>query len=200
MASRLDRAYAQALARLRAEVEARVGAAYGDLDPAAINESFAAFAAKAVPLILAGQQTAQRLAEGYLRALVINGTGRPFDPEPADRPAVGVTSEGRSLIEGLAAIPAMVLGRIGGGATTEEALEFGRYLVDRFADGEVVATADRTILAQSRRAPVIGWNGVVEPDACDPCIDQNSGFHTMDTPIYRHGSCQCAMEIVFAAP
>jgi hypothetical protein len=197
--NRLDWAYAQALARLRAIVDARVRAAYGELDPDAISESFAAFAAKAVPLIVAGQQTAQRLAEGYLRALVINGTGRPFELATPS-PAVGVTREGRSILDGLAAIPAMVLGRIGAEATTDEALEFGRYLVERFTDAEVLDAADRTIAAQAQRAPVVGWNGVVEPDACDPCNELNSGFHTMDTPIYRHGACQCAMEIVFAAP
>ncbi len=97
----------------------------------------------------------------------------------------------------MAAIPSMVLGAIGKGKATEDALEYGGFLVGRFADSEVTSTADAEVVQQAKAARIIGWNGIVSGSACSTCSSRNPGFHDWETPIYRHGACTCVMELVF---
>jgi len=191
-----DAAYRKRLSAIRQAVLDRLATQYRDVNAEDIEASFASFVARSAPVIRSGQRSAQFLAAAFLRSAVRAETRRPF--ETVRSPVVpGQTQYGEALEDGMAAIPSMVLGAIGKGKAADDALEYGSYLVGRFADSEVTATADAEVVQQAKAARIIGWNGIVSGTACPNCQSRNTGFHDWETPIYRHGACTCSMELVF---
>lgn len=195
-AERLRVAYEQRLAGIRAEISRRLAAEY-DVNPNDVQGSIAAFIERAEPIVAAGQASASGLASAFLVTYAAAAAG--VEVELADSPIEpGVTRAGVPLAEGMAAFGPMVLGQIADGKPLDEAIAFGQYLADRFGDSEVVAAADTEFEVQAKAATqVIGWEGTVEPDSCDPCLAQNDGRHGLDDPFYRHGSCRCERVPVF---
>lgn len=189
MPDRVLTAYRERVARVRAQVERQLLARYGAVDPDAISASFETYIAAIAPVIEAGQRSASDLAAGFLRSRVLAQRGELVDLEDAgDIP--GTTRDGKPLPAGLAAIPALVLSQIGKGGVVDAALEYGRYLVTRTADNEITGAIDRTFDRNAPRTHVVGWEGIVAADACDPCT-ANAGVHDLETEFYRHPGCHC---------
>lgn len=198
-AERVAARYRDRVTRIRAVVDARLAELYGDLvDPAAIDASFRAFTAEAEPIIAAGQASVATLAAAAVQSIGIVDGDMLLEPDTDDA-IPGTTHEGKSLPDGMAAIGPMILAAIAGGRALDEAIEFGRSLVSRFADNEVNLAGDRELEHQgSALGPLVGWEGIVSADACDPCVE-NAGQHPIDWTPYRHGNCQCTVIPVFAA-
>lgn len=191
----VGQAYRRLLDQLRAAVERSIGSLYATVDAGDLDAAFARFNAETAPLIAAGQGSAATLAAGYLRALFEVQAGRTIEPGPAPDGIVGVTEKGLPLVDGMAALPALVKAQIGQGRPLAEALEFGRYLATRFADSEVVRVVDATTTAIVAATPEVrGWRGRVRAGACGPCRSNNAGEHALDERPYRHGDCGCSVE------
>lgn len=161
--------------------------------------SFDAYAARIEPTIIAGQAAMTRMAAAFIRAYGQATTGAivEVDADPTD--IVGTTKAGESLRSGMAAWGPMVLGRIADGATVDDARDFGRFLAERFTDGELTGAADREIARQADVLPaIVGVRGFVAPEACDPC-QGNAGDHELGWDPYRHGGCNCVTEPIFGA-
>lgn len=188
---RLVRSYRAALERIRRQVLAQIDELYAGVDLADVNASFAAFIADAAPVVAAGQGQAAALAVAFLRSYSASRRGSLIDIDDELEDVAGTTKNGKPLPEGMAAFGPMVLIQIANGRSLEEVREYGHYIASRFADNELTSAADRTIdLAAERTGRVTGWEGIVDPDACDPC-QGNAGEHPIDEPIYRHPDCNC---------
>lgn len=187
-ADRLVTAYRRRLDAVQAEVRRQIEELYGAVDPDAIDASLRAFAKDAAPVIAAGQQSTSAIAAAFIRTYTLSRTGRLPELEDIDEIA-GTRADGSPVADGMAAFGPMILGRLGAGAALDAALDFGRYLVTRYADGELTSAADRTIDSQTR-GRFSSWEGIVSPSSCDPC-QANDGVHEIDVEIYRHPGCQC---------
>lgn len=187
---RLLEAYRRRSAAIHSLVERQLVALYAELDPDAIEASFRDYIDRAEPVITAGQASAAALAAAFVRSYVLARTGRVVDLEDIDEIA-GTRPDGSPIAEGMGAFAPMVLGRIARGADVTEAIDFGRYIATRYADGEVTSAADRAIAGQvSRSRRFDSWEGIVTAGSCDPC-QANSGVHSLEVEIYRHPGCQC---------
>lgn len=199
-AERLAGRYRTRREDLRARVDARLRALYGELvDPAAIADSYERFAVRAIPLIEAGQASAARMAAAFV-ASIAGELDDKLEIDVLDEEAIaGTTVDGRPLAAGMAAIAPMVLARIRDGAPVDVALAAGEHLTTRFAGSEVTNAGDRELAAQGREiGPLVGWEGIVAPDACAGC-QANAGVHDLAWTPYRHGdTCQCVVAPVFA--
>lgn len=165
-----------------------------------VMASFDAYAARLEPTLVAGQAAMTRLAAAFIRAYAQAATGSIVEVDHETADIVGTTKTGDPLRSGMAAWGPMVLGRIAAGATVDEAREFGRFLVERFTDGELTGAADREIARQADAVPaIVGVRGFVSPGACDPC-QENGGDHELGWEPYRHGGCNCVTEPIFAHP
>lgn len=194
----LERRYRVRLAELRAQIVVLLDRLYADrIDPADLDAAFSAFNPQAAIVLRAGQSRAVSLATGYLSALVTLMGGRRADLSAftaAD--IIGTTATGLTLVEGMDAFPALVKAQIGKGADTKQAVEYGRFLAERFGDAEVTSAVDRhTEAVTTMSGEFSGWEGIVSGNACDPC-GANAGFHALDEPIYRHGNCNCTKQYV----
>jgi hypothetical protein len=143
-----------------------------------------------VPTLTAEQRVAQGLARGFVRSTSVADLGRAVDPLAPLPEVAGTTRGGMTLAEGMAAIGPMVLSSVGKGATVEAAREYLAFAVERFGTNEVIGAGDREQEHQQTRQEIIGWEGIVSSDACDPCQD-NAGVHDPDEEMYRHGNCTC---------
>lgn len=193
--------YRSRSADLRARVDARIRALYGQLvDPAAIDASFARFLARAEPLIAAGQASSARLAAAFV-ASVADELDEALDVD-VDESIAGTTRDGRSIPEGMAAIAPMILGKIRDGSSIADAIGLGEFLVGRFTGSELIGAADRELEAAGEAiGPLVGWEGIVAPDACDRCQAENAGEHELTWRPYRHAAtCQCVVVPVFGTP
>lgn len=197
-ASRVAARYRERVARIRALVDTRIIALYGDtIDPAAIDASFARFIDLIEPLIAAGQASVAVTAAAAVRSIALAERDELLEVDPDEDAIAGTTREGRSLRDGMAAWGPMVLGQIAAGRSADEALEYGSYLVSRFADSELTGAGDRELEHQGREiGPLSGWEGIVQPDACDPC-QENAGVHELTWSAYRHAHCACVVVPVF---
>lgn len=193
-----SQAYRRRLAAIRAEVLRRIIALYGDeLDPAEILTSMATWTEQATVILEGGQASIAALTEAYLEELAdAAGTELGFD-DTTERLA-GTTRAGMSLAEGMAAFGPMVLAQIANGRNAADALEYGRYLAERFADAEMTGVVDRIHEDPLVRTRLAGWDCTVQPDACDGCLE-NAGRHELTWVPYRHGNCHCEVEAVFVA-
>lgn len=163
------------------------------VDPDEIVGSFAKTATRVAPAIADGQLRTATQTGAFLRQLATVQVGSVVEPIlPA---LAGLTEKGLPLVEGMAALGPMVLGSISDGMVIEDALAFGDFLFTRFADAEVTRVADEVIEAQPRTR-VVGWEGVVAPNACPEC-QANSGLHGMDEQMYRHPACFCERVLVY---
>lgn len=161
-----------------------------------IDAGFERLFPRAGAVIQSGQSASVSLATAYLSALVLRDTGRtvrlPIAPD-----LVGTSLAG-SLSDGMAAWPAMVKARIAEGLDPTEALDYGRYVVERFGDAEVTRVGDRQTEHASRNSHHFrGWEGIVSGGSCGPCGD-NAGFHELGESMYRHGGCRCSKQYVTA--
>lgn len=187
----LDQRYRQHLALLLERVRERLGDLYdGRIDYDDLDASFVVLAPEIAALVRAAQSAGVALTTGYLSALVSIESGRRVPP--IER----VISDLADLIDGLDAIPSMVKQRIVG-VERQDALNFGRFLIQRFGDAEVTRAIDDHTDAMTRSGDFSGWEGVVSAKACNPCRG-NAGFHELSEPIYRHGSCNCTKQYVVA--
>ena len=196
----LERRYRARVAELREQILAALNRLYGQsIDPDDLDESFGVFNPRAAALLQAGQARGISLATGYLSALITVMGGRAADLRAfTGLELIGYTAEGKTLAEGMAAFPAMVKAQIGQGADIQQAVEYGRFLSERFGDAEVTGAIDRhTEAVTSGSGEFSGWEGIVSGNACDPC-GANAGFHELSEPIYRHGSCNCTKQYVVA--
>lgn len=197
LSARLDERYREQVQALRTAVGSRVGEVWGSsVSPDDLDASFARFAQSAATLVRAGQARGVALAGGYLRTLVTLEAGRVPEFAPSLDDIVGITEEGASLLEGMDAMPSLVKQQIGKGEPVSKAMQFGRYLAERFADAQVTSAVDRyTDHATRTSGQFTGWRGVIH-GTCGPCRSRNSGEHSLDTPMYRHPHCKCSKEFI----
>lgn len=196
----LERRYRARLAELRNQILAQLNRIYADtIDPDDLDAAFGEFNPRAAVLLQAGQARGITLASAYLMAQITMEAGRRPDLGAfTGAGIIGTTAAGASLVDGMAAFPAMVKGQIGKGADIPQAVEYGRFLAERFGDAEVTSAVDRhTEAVTSRSGEFTGWEGIVSGNACDACA-ANAGFHSLDEPMYRHGSCNCTQQYVVA--
>lgn len=171
-------------------------ALYGDMVKADdLDASYAGFFAPAAALVEAGQANGVALASGYLETLISLEAGRQARlTDLSATGVVGINAEGATLAEGMAAMPAMVKEQIGKGVPVAEAMAFGQYLAERFADAEVTSAVDRHTDAVTRASgQFTGWTGVLA-GTCDRCRSKNGGTHDLGTPMYRHPHCKCSKQ------
>lgn len=168
-----------------------VAAIYDDeFDPDDIDGSVTRAAGRIADTLTAEQRVAQGLTLGFVRGSSLAALGTAIDPLSPDSGIPGTTRAGASLVDGMGAIPAMILGQIGAGVAIDAARDYGSFLFDRFGTAEVTGASDREQANQDTRPEVVGWTGIVSPDACDGCQD-NDGDHDLSDEMYRHGNCTC---------
>lgn len=194
----LDRRYRVRVAQIRQGVSKRVSALYGSIVTAEdIDAGFARFTPAAAAVVASGQSQAVLMATAYLTTQIVVEAGR-VPRLPTGQALVGSTAAGVSLQQGMDALPAMVKGQIGKGAELSEALAYGKFAAERFADKEITNALDyHTDTVAKTSGEFSGWIGEVSPTACDPC-GENAGFHPIDADLYRHGSCKCSRRFVVA--
>jgi hypothetical protein len=166
------------------------------VDPNDIKGSAELIARKLGPALTTRQRFMQTMTAGYYRSMGIAETGTVIEPMQL-LDIAGTRLGGEPIAAGMDAIGPMMMEQIGNGASADKALEFGRYAFTRYADAEVRGAADREAANQSERPEVIGWEGIVSPDACDLC-QENAGFHELDEEMYRHGNCGCERVPVYS--
>lgn len=194
----LARAYRRRVEAVHAEVLRRLEALYGEeLDPDAIADSMARWIDRAEPVLAAGQASIASLAEAYLASRAADA-GLELDFDEVTAELAGTTRQGNALLEAMAALGPMILGQIGAGHSPEEATEFGRFAIERFADNELTGIEDRIHEDPAVQTRLTGWDCTVSPDACDGCLE-NAGIHELTWLPYRHGDCRCEVEAVFGA-
>lgn len=193
-AKRVASGYGELTGRIREAVVGRVVETFAQtIVPEQIAETAGAFVEEILPLLEAGQLSMQSAAAALVDAVGSVSTD-------IDLRIPGTTRDGKSLADGAGAWGPMMLEHIAGGHSVQDALEFGRYLVERFTDNELTGAADRELTHQAAEVgELIGWEGVVAPDACDEC-QANAGVHPLDWVAYRHGNCGCQVVPVFGAP
>ena len=160
-----------------------------EFDDADIIASVGRVSLRLARAIAGEQRVAQGMTRAFLRSLSLADIGRAVDPLPPANVA-GTTRDGKSLLDGMAAIGPMVVGQIGQGVNIDQARDYGRFLFDRFATSEVIGAADREQAHQETRPEIVGWEGIVSPTACDNC-QGNDGVHDLDEEMHRHGNCTC---------
>jgi hypothetical protein len=198
LADRASVRYQARVAQVKASIAAEIRTLYADVDPAAIDASMARFITEAEPVIAAGQASVADLTAAFIRASAFAQTGDLLDLADDADDIAGTTRGGAPLREGMGAFGPMVMGQIAQGKTVDEAMAFGEYLASRFADNELTGAGDRSLDAQGAALDaVIGWEGIVAPDACDPC-QGNAGRHDVGDEVYRHPGCNCQRVAVFA--
>lgn len=192
------RAYRARLAAVRSEIVRRLERMYGeDLDTTDVVASLERWIRRAAPVLEAGQASVASLAEAFLeRRAADAGVDLAFDESTAS--IAGTTRQGNSIDEAMGAIGPMILGQIAAGHSVEEAQEFGRFAVARFADDELTGTVDRIGEDPAVHSVITGWEGFTQGDACDGC-QENEGIHELTWTAYRHGGCNCTVEPVFGA-
>lgn len=178
----MGRAYVLAQRRLRAQLAALLSRAWSaDMDPDDIPGSFGRVVDRTAPLVVAGQAHAAALVQGLVRAQVGSEALRPVD----------LTNMLGVARDGMGAIGPLVLTAIGEGRTVADALAYGDYLLGRFGTNEVIKAADNEQARVSASVPsIVGWEGIVSPDACDDCR-ANAGAHDLSEDMWRHGNCGC---------
>lgn len=196
MLSQPERAYRDRLAALREAVVLRVEAAYRDVNPDAIRESFDEFVARVAPTIEAGQDAAQQLTLAYLANAAAQQGLASWEPEPGDEDIPGRNRAGVPLAEAMGGIVPLVLGAIAAGVAVSDAMDSGRYYATRFADNEVRDASDREQERQeTKAAAIVGWSG--DAGECERC-QVNNGDHSLDDEMYRHPGCGCVRTPIFA--
>lgn len=193
--------YLERVTGLRAGVVARLRDLYHEtVDPDDILGTMRTYIAEASRIIAAGQGGVATYTEGLILAIAAAEQRNLDDlPEFDVESIAGTTRDGSTLRDGMAAIGPMVLGRIGMGAPLEDALAWGETLVTRFADSEMSGARDRVLEEHSESIGAItGWEGIVQPDSCDPC-KANAGLHSLTDAKYEHPDCGCEFLPVFAA-
>ena len=191
------RTYRRRVAAIRAEVIRRLLVLYGqELDRTAIRETAKVWAERAEPVLSGGQAAVAALAEAYLVRLASQaGISISFGSTTAE--LAGTTVAGNTIAEAMDVLGPMILGQIGAGNPEDQAIEFGRYAIERLADRELTGVEDRLQDDPVVKTHLSGWLGTVAPDACDPCL-LNAGEHELTWRPYRHGNCHCEVEPVFA--
>lgn len=194
----LPAAYRRRLEAIRAEILRRLAALYRDeVDPDAIKDSLEQWIDRAAPVLEAGQASIAALAEAYLvgRAAAA-GISLDFGTTTAE--IAGTTRLGNSVVEALRAIGPMILGQIAAGHPVDQAIEYGSFTIERFADNELTAVEDRVQEDPAAQTRLSGWDCTVSPTACDACLE-NAGSHELTWRPYRHGNCACVVEAAFSA-
>lgn len=179
--------------QVRQSLADRLHTAY-DMDLDDIDTAWASFVPDASKAILAGQETAKVVAQGFSRYAISTALKDPWEPVESDV-KVGVTEEGRPIADALDAIPSMMKNAISASRQPGEVLAMGLFLTFRLGDNEIMSIADREVFAQAKRAGSAGWEGIVSASACGRCTG-NAGFHSFDERMYRHSSCACSMSLV----
>lgn len=189
----IDAAYRVRLDQIKATLLAQIMREYR-VDQANILKSYDAFARAVAPRIEAGQASIQNMAAAYVRGFVRAEVDGPIETAPMD-PMAGDTKAG-SLMDALLPIGGLILQQIAGGRTPDEAISYGDYLVSRTVDNEATRVADEVVAIQSQALPeIVGWEGIVNPDACDPC-QENAGPHQWEEDFYRHPGCNCTKTLI----
>ena len=187
----LDLAYRRTLEAARQQVIAALELEFDDaIDPNDIAASFDAFVERATAHVEQGQVAAQQLATAYL-ALAIEDAGAVDDLVPEDDSIPGTTRAGKTLVDGLAPFGSMALAAIANGAPAGDAIAFAKTLVTGFADRET----ERQSQASDA---IVGWEGIVQPGACDRC-QANAGPHDLTDEFWRHNGCNCTRLVTFAS-
>ena len=191
----LEDRYRQQTERLKRRVKASLTRAYGDtIEPGELDASFTRLFPQVERIVRAGQSAGLTITTAYLSALILRDARRTARL-PMLREAVG-TSKAGTLTDAMGAWPVMVKHQIAEGHTTEEAVEYGSYLVTRFGDAEVTRIMDEQAEHATRSGQFRGWVGVLHPPTCDACVSNNIGFHGIDEPFFRHASCDCEKQYV----
>ena len=198
-AAALEAAYRARVRTLLDAMAARLDREYGRrVNLADIDRTFALFVPEAVSIISAAQAAGVNLSLAFLRASLAERAQRAIEPSPPTASPIGLNEQGRPLAAGLAAVPSMLKEAIGKGRALEDVRTLGRSLVTRFGDAETTRAMD-TALVQSamNTTEVVGWEGLVRSNACDPCRG-NAGQHDVAQTMYRHPGCDCVRQWVVA--
>lgn len=199
-ADQIESAYRARVRALLDVMAARLEGEYGRrVNLADVDRTFAAFAPQAAALIEQAQASGVSFTLGYMRQMLTERAGRLIEPAPLRFSPVGLTEKGRPLLEGMAAIPALVKAEIGKGRPLQEIRDYGSFLIRRFGDAETTRAIEAAADLVARDTPeVIGWEGVVSAAACGPCRG-NAGRHSLNQQMYRHGGCDCVKQYVVEA-
>lgn len=190
LAQALIERYRNASAAQLAALRAQADSLYDDeMDEEDIADSAASLATRLVPVVTAAQLAQQTLTLGFYRGYSIAQLGRVLEPLPPAQIA-GFRLGGQTLLDGMGPLGSMMLGAIANGQDLSSVMDYGRTLFERFSDGTARQAADVEKANQDQRPEIIGWEGIVDANACDLCTD-NAGEHGLDEEIYRHGNCNC---------
>lgn len=197
MAALEDR-YRQSQRALQARIRRALTRTYGEtIEPDELDASFIRLFPKVAQIVRAGQAAGVTITTAYLSALVLRDARRTARL-PILRELVGTTKAG-TFEQAMGAWPVMVKHQIAEGRSTEEAVEYGSYLVTRFGDAEVTRVMDEQMEhATTKSGAFRGWVGILHPPTCDECVARNMGFHGLDEQPFRHGSCDCSVQYVAA--
>jgi hypothetical protein len=166
-----------------------------EMDEEDIADAADRVATRLTLIVTAGQLAQQQLTLGFYRAYSVAQLGQVLEPLPAVDIAGGRL--GQTLAEGMAPLGSMMLGSIANGQDLPAVIDYGRTLFERFADQTSRQAADVEKQNQDTRPEVVGWEGIVDSDACDPC-QENAGQHDLADEMYRHGNCNCERVPVLA--
>ncbi len=156
------------------------------VDPQDLGPSMRAFVEDAAAIVESGQAAAIALAGGYFRAHSREQFGEALDlDETAD---AGMTADGRTIEQALAATPAKFFLALQLGRGLAEAMSFAEFSAARLARTEVVDAGSRA-LTGAADAIGVGWRWVAS-GTCGACLAMDDGS-VRTGPLNRHPGCRC---------
>ncbi|MFD6874523.1 MULTISPECIES: hypothetical protein [unclassified Streptomyces] len=181
-------------ARAAAATAKAAGGLWRQTDPEQLRASWTALVARAVAITTAGQLTAARQAEPYLKGLLGADPDRADSDELQPEALAGVAADGRELPELLMFPLYTALSAIARGTPLAMAWTSGAALLDLLVR-TVVADAGRAadLVAMVTRPAVTSYVRVVELPACARCIILAGKEYGLSEGFDRHPRCDCTM-------
>lgn len=194
----LTDAYRRQLLSLRVRTNQVVVRSW-QLDPAALEQSFAGWHDTATTLTTAAQAQGVLATQAYLASYLGSETGRAQTIDPVD-PAryVGLSRDGRPLGELFTPPLYTVKLSLAQGLPFLRASQMGRARAMRSVNFEVLEAA-RSSLDDSMRTNrrVVGWRRVPAGSACGACLAAATGaIQDTDATLLVHRGCACTKEPV----
>jgi hypothetical protein len=186
-------AHARARRALAGRVRREFAAAWSEVDPARISESWASRISILLTLLTGGQRVAAGQADTYL-AEVLDAQG--LDPLGEGVLEVsslaGVASDGRDLASLLAQPGIVTKVAIAGGASVDRAMATGGALAELIGHTQV-ADAGRVAdqVALTARPQATGYVRMIVGGTCSRCIVLAGRWYRYNAGFNRHPRCDC---------
>jgi hypothetical protein len=185
--------HARSRARLAGKLRLEARAAWAQVDPARISESWLRQIPRLLMLLTGGQHAAAATADRYVAEVLVEQDISPATEGRLDALSLaGVASDGRPL-ESLLAQPGITAKwALSRGVQLDRAMAAGDGLAQLIAHTQVAdagRAADQVALTSRRHAT--GYVRMVVGDSCSRCIVLAGRWYRYNAGFSRHPKCDC---------